>query len=97
MTTKKTTRSGGTVTFSVSVDPETKQALRALADAQFGGNVSAAVSDLAEQARRRLAAAAYLRRAKIPEASAAELSRLEAELLAEARPLREVRRRRRVA
>lgn len=94
MATKKTGRAGGTVTFSVSVDPETKRALRALADAHFGGNVSAVVADMADQARRRLAAAAYLRRAKIPQPSAEELSQLEAELLAEARPLR---RRRRVA
>jgi hypothetical protein len=97
MVTRKTGRAGATVTFSVSVDADTERVLRALADAQFGGNVSAVVADMADQARHRLAAAAYLRRAKIPQPSAEELSQLEAELLAEARPLREVRRRRRVA
>jgi len=38
---KKARRAGATETFSVSVDPETKRALRALADAEFQGNLSA--------------------------------------------------------
>jgi hypothetical protein len=59
---KKTRRAGATETFSVSVDPETKRALRVLANEDFGGNLSALVTDLAEEARRRMAAGAYLRR-----------------------------------
>lgn len=47
---------------SVSVDPRTKEALRALANRDFGGNLSALVTDLAEEARRRMAADAYLQR-----------------------------------
>jgi hypothetical protein len=58
----KQRRTGATETFSVSVDPETKRALRALADSAFGGNLSALVTDLAEEARRRMAAGTYLRR-----------------------------------
>ena len=49
---KKTRRSGATETFSISVDPETKRALRALANKDFAGNLSALVTDLAEEARR---------------------------------------------
>ena len=45
---KKPRRAGATTTFSVSVDPETKRALRALADSDFDGNLSALVTDLAE-------------------------------------------------
>ncbi len=73
---KRTRRLGATETFSVSVDPDTKRALRALAKSDFGGNLSALVTDLAEDARRRLAAGAYLRRHKL-----SVLTRAEAELL----------------
>jgi predicted nucleic acid-binding protein len=38
MKPKKARRAGATETFSVSVDPRTKKALRALADRDFGGN-----------------------------------------------------------
>jgi hypothetical protein len=55
-------RAGATETFSVSVDAETKRALRALADDEFGGNMSALITELAAEARRRLAARAVLRR-----------------------------------
>jgi hypothetical protein len=71
-----TKRAGSTRTFSVSVDAKTKRALRALADAEFGGNLSALVSDFAEEARRRLAAGEYLRKhriSKLGESEAAEL------------------------
>jgi hypothetical protein len=63
---KKQRRSGATETFSVSVDPETKQALRALADSAFGGNLSALVTDLAEEARLRMAAGKYFQRHGVP-------------------------------
>ena len=51
------------MTFSVSVDPETKRALRYLADQDFNGNLSAVITELAADARRRLAARAVVRRA----------------------------------
>jgi len=63
MKAKKHRRAGSTVTFSVSVDPETKRALRYLADEDFNGNLSAAITELAADARRRLAARAVVRRA----------------------------------
>lgn len=77
-------RAGATQTFSVSVDPETKQALRQLADHDYGGNLSAVVTDLAEEARRRLAAARYLERHRIPDLSPSEAAALEAEIRREA-------------
>jgi hypothetical protein len=77
---KKSRRAGATETFSVSVDPETKRALRALADSDFEGNLSALVTDMAEEARRRMAAGAYLKRHRIAELSKSEADRLEAEL-----------------
>lgn len=49
---KRQRRAGATETFSVSVDPETKRRLRALAQAKFGGNVSALISDLAREGER---------------------------------------------
>jgi hypothetical protein len=77
---KKPRRAGATTTFSVSVDPETKRALRALADSDFDGNLSALVTDLAEEARRRMAAGAYLRRHGIASLTKAEADRLQAEI-----------------
>lgn len=79
----KTRRAGATETFSVSVDPETKRALRALADSDFDGNLSALVTDLAEEARRRMAAGAYLKRRRIAELTPAESDALEAEIARE--------------
>lgn len=73
---KKQGRAGATETFSVSVDRETKAALRDLADRDFGGNMSALVTDFAEEARRRKAAGDYLRRHRI-----AKLTRAETEVL----------------
>jgi hypothetical protein len=83
MKAKKSRRSGATETFSVSVDPETKEALRALADSEFGGNMSALVTDFAEEARRRKAAADYLRRHGIAKLTKRGAEELQAELAAE--------------
>lgn len=77
---KKTRRAGATETFSVSVDPETKRALRALADSAFGGNLSALVTDMAADARRRLAAGAYLRRHGLEDPTPIEADALQAEI-----------------
>ena len=79
----KRRRAGATETFSVSVDAETKRALKALADADFGGNVSAAVTELAADARRRLAAGRYLRDCGLRPMTSSELDDLEATLGAE--------------
>ena len=80
---KKKRRVGATETFSVSVDPETKKALRALADAEFGGNLSALVTDLAEDARTRKAAGDFLQRHKLPKLTAHAAASLHAEIDAE--------------
>ena len=77
---KKRRRAGGTETFSISVDSETKEALRELADREFGGNMSALVTDFAEEARRRKAAGDYLRRHGIPKLTPSEADRLQAQI-----------------
>ena len=87
-------RSGATETFSVSLDPESKQALRALADQQFDGNVSALVADFAAQARRRMAAGAFLRKLGIPRLSDADAYRLQREVEQEIATARRRKRRR---
>jgi hypothetical protein len=80
MKAKKQRRAGATVTFSVSIDPETKRALRVLADEDFGGNLSAAITDLAGEARRRLAARAVVRRAGLRPFTREEADAFEAEI-----------------
>jgi len=75
---KKTRRVGSTETFSVSVDATTKQALRWLANSDFNGNLSALVTDLAEDARRRMAAGSYLKKRGVTPLSKAEAELLEA-------------------
>jgi hypothetical protein len=94
---KKSRRAGATETFSISVDPETKRALRALADSDFGGNLSALVTDLAEDARRRMAAGAYLRRHRIPELTTADADLVQAGIDREVMAWKRRRKRRRVA
>lgn len=94
---KKTRRAGATETFSVSVDPKTKRALRALADKDFGGNLSALVTDLAEEARRRMAADAYLRRHDASAPSPVEADALEKEIAREVAAWRKRPKKRRVA
>jgi hypothetical protein len=87
----KRRRAGATETFSVSVDADTKRALRRLADAEFEGNLSALVTDFAEEARRRMAAAAYLRKNGIPKLTRSEAETLEAQIereIAKAAPRR---------
>lgn len=80
---KKRGRAGKTETFSVSVDAKTKNALRELADREFGGNMSALVTDFAAEARRRTAAGDYLRRHAIPTLDAVETDALHAQIDAE--------------
>lgn len=95
MKSKKSRRPGATETFSVSVDAETKRALRRLAEAEFEGNLSALVTDFAEEARRRMAAAAYLRKHGLGKLTQSEADTLEAQIhreIAKAAP-RRIRRR----
>jgi hypothetical protein len=93
----KQRRAGATETFSVSVDPETKRALRALADSAFGGNLSALVSDLAEEARRRMAAGKYLRRHGIADVTSVEADAIQTQIDLEISGLRKRRAKRRTA
>jgi len=94
---KKARRAGATETFSVSVDPETKRALRRLADQSYSGNLSALVTDLAEDARRRMAAGAYLKRHGIEEPSPSGVALIEAGIEREVSRLRRRRKARKVA
>jgi hypothetical protein len=94
---KKQRRTGATETFSVSVDPETKRALRALADSAYGGNLSALVTDLAEEARRRMAAGNYLQRHGVPEVPSAEADAIQTQIDRELSALRKRRAKRRAA
>jgi hypothetical protein len=57
---KRLKRSGETVTFSVSVDLETKKLLRRVADRSYRGNVSELITQIAHQAAREDAAAELL-------------------------------------
>ena len=94
---KKQRRTGATETFSVSVDPETKRALRALADSAYGGNLSALVTDLAEDARRRMAAGNYLQRHGVPEVTRTEADAIQTQIDREISALRKRRAKRRAA
>jgi hypothetical protein len=97
MNGKRSRRAGATETFSVSVDPETKRALRALADKDFEGNLSALVTDFAEDARRRLAAGAFLRKQGIPKLAPSEAEQVQAEIDREIAGARKRRKRRTAA
>jgi hypothetical protein len=90
-------RAGATKTFSVSVDAETKKALRKLADANYAGNLSALITDFAEEARRRMAAGAYLRRRAIVPLDAAGVAVVETTLAREIAAAKKPRKTRRVA
>ena len=94
---KRQRTTGATETFSVSVDPETKRALRALADSAFGGNLSALVTDLAEEARRRLAASKYLKRHGVAAVTAKEGDAIQAQIDRELSASRRRRSKRRAA
>ena len=64
--------------------------MRALADSAFGGNLSALVTDFAEEARRRMAAGKYLTRHGIADVTAEEgdavASQIDLEILAARKP-----------
>lgn len=81
----------------MSVDTETKRALRQLADRDYGGNLSALVTDLAEDARRRMAAAKYLKRLRLADLDPSATTDLEAEIAREVTAWRMRAKRRTVA
>jgi len=93
----KQRRAGATETFSVSVDPETKRALRALADEDFDGNLSALITDLAAEARRRLAAGAVVRRAGLAPFTREEADAFQSEIDREAAKSQKRRKRHKAA
>ncbi len=77
--TKRTRRAGATATIGVSIDPETKRKLKALARARHGGNVSALITDMTEQAIRQEAFEKAWRWYGGPEPSAAECAKIDAD------------------
>ena len=81
----------------MSVDAETKKALRKLADADYAGNLSALITHFAEDARRRMAAGAYLRRRAIAPLDQAGVVSVEKALAREVASARKQRKARRVA
>ncbi len=78
----------------MSLDAKSKRALRALADKEFGGNLSALVTDFAEEARRRMAAGEFLRMRGVPRITAPEAERLAAQIERETVAFRRRKRRR---
>lgn len=55
MKPKRKRRAGATATIGVSLDPETKRKLKALAAAKHDGNVSALIAEMTEDALRQAA------------------------------------------
>ena len=74
------TRSGKTVTFSISVDEETQRILKVEAKRSYGGNVSALVTAIAREAKRQSALAWLLQRSGQPAITDAERDALLAEI-----------------
>lgn len=83
----------------MSVDPDTKRLLREAADRDHGGNVSSLIAELAKDAERRRAAAAFLRSIGVPRMTTAEAATLEREIESElaAARVKKARRRRKAA
>jgi post-segregation antitoxin (ccd killing protein) len=65
-------RTGKTVTVSISVDAETQRLLKAEAKRNYGGNVSALVAAIANEAKRQSALDWLLQRAGTPAMTRAE-------------------------
>jgi hypothetical protein len=73
-------RQGTTRTMSISVDATTETVLRSFAERHFEGNVSALVSALAKELRRKEAMAWLLARSGVPRLSSEETAALLAEI-----------------
>ncbi len=77
---KRPRRPGATETIGVSVDPETKRALRALAEERHAGNVSALITEMTGDAVRQAAFDRAWRWYGGPELTDAERRKLDREL-----------------
>ena len=80
---KRLKRKGETVTFSVSVDRETKELLRSVADRDYRGNVSELITQIAQQAGRQAAARELLASHGRRPMTEAEAEALQQEVVAE--------------
>ncbi len=79
MKKSKRRRPGATETIGVSIDPETKRALKALADEKHNGNVSALISEMTSEAVRQAAFERAWRWYGGPEPDATTRAKLDAE------------------
>jgi hypothetical protein len=77
---KKARRPGATETIGVSVDPETKRLLKALANGKHRGNVSALISEMTAEAVRQASFERAWRWYGGPEPTAADRAKIDAEL-----------------
>jgi hypothetical protein len=77
---KKRRRLGATETIGISVDPETKRALRTLAEERHGGNVSALISEMTIDAIRQAAFERAFRWYAGPELNDTDRAKLDREL-----------------
>ena len=77
---KKRRRPGASETIGVSVDPETKRVLKALAEERHGGNVSALISEMTTDALRQAAFERAWQWYGGPEPTDAERAKLDREL-----------------
>jgi len=94
---KRSKRRGRTVTFSVSVDRDTKRLLRDVAARSYQGNVSELITQIAHQAARQDAAAELLRSHGRPPMTDQRCAEFEAEIAAELAAQRPKKRRRHAA
>jgi hypothetical protein len=78
--TRKRRRRGATETIGVSIDRETKRALKTLAEEKHGGNVSALISEMTAEALRQAAFERAWRWYGGPEPDATTRAKLDAEL-----------------
>ncbi len=85
------TRPGRTRTFSISVDDDTRDTLKEAAARLYGGNVSALVTALARELKRKQALEWLLASSGLPRMTDAEADALVAEI--EGRPARKRARR----
>jgi hypothetical protein len=90
---KRLRRKGETVTFSVSVDRETKKLLREVADRTYRGNVSDVITQIAHQAARQEAAGELLLSHGRRPMTDAECDAFEADVAAQAGPVAKKKRR----
>lgn len=67
----------------MSVDRETKRLLKEAADQDHGGNVSALITELAQEAARRKAAGEFLRSIGVPKMTEGEADAFEQEIAVE--------------